>query len=90
MASAVGLYAAEEGMVELKEPVTTVRIFNTNTKRVMEVDIAVENGKIVREGNFKISGVSGTSFPIMVNFLDFGGSATGNLLPTGNPIDIFN
>lgn len=87
MASAVGLFAVEEGMVEMIEPITTVRIFNTNTERVMEVDVPTKDGKVVREGDFEISGVSGTSSPIMVNFLNFGGSTTGRTLPTGNAID---
>ncbi|MCC3648485.1 PrpF protein [Cytobacillus oceanisediminis] len=88
MASAVGLFAAEEGLVELREGSTLVRIYNTNTKRVMEVEIPVHNGHIVYEGDFSISGVSGTGSCIMVNFLDFGGAFTGKLLPTGNVTDV--
>src|SRR5699024_8208438 len=87
MASAVGLYAVEEGFVALKEGVTTVRIFNTNTERVMEVDVPVKNGEVVQSGDFEISGVSGAGPEIMVNFVDFGGAITGDLLPTGNITD---
>lgn len=87
MASAVGLYAVEEGLVRRTEGITTVRIYNTNTKRVMEVEVPVQNGQVVYEGDFSISGVSGTGSCIMVNFIDFGGAITGKLLPTGNTID---
>jgi 2-methylaconitate cis-trans-isomerase PrpF len=87
MASAVGLYAAEEGYVELQEPFTRVRIFNTNTNRVIEVEVPVVNGQIQYEGDFSIAGVSGTGAKIMVNFLDTGGTFSGRTLPTGNPID---
>jgi 2-methylaconitate cis-trans-isomerase PrpF len=87
MASAVGLFAVEEGLVKICEGITKVKIFNTNTKRVMEVEVPVEDGQITYEGDFSISGVSGTGSCIMVNFLDFGGSYTGDLLPTGNKID---
>ncbi|UFJ40304.1 PrpF protein [Brevibacillus humidisoli] len=87
MASAVGLYAAEEGYVELQEPVTCVRIFNTNTNKIIEVEIPVQDGQIQYEGDFSIAGVSGTGSRIMVNFLDSGGTFTGRTLPTGNPID---
>ena len=87
MASAVGLYAVEEGFVPLKEGVTTVRIFNTNTERVMEVDVPVKNGEVVQSGDFEISGVSGAGPEIMVNFVDFGGAITGDLFPTGNITD---
>ncbi len=90
MASAVGLFAVEEGLVELKEGSTKVRIFNTNTKRIMEVEIPVHNGHIVYDGDFSISGVSGTGSCIMVNFLDFGGALTGKLLPTGNVVDFIH
>lgn len=87
MAAAVGLYAVEEGLVYLKEDITTVRIFNTNTQRVIEVEVPVKNGKIAQTGNFQISGVAGTGPKIMVHFVDFGGAITGNLLPTGNVTD---
>ena len=87
MASAVGLYAVEEGFVTLEEGITTVRIFNTNTQKVMEVEIPVKDGEVVQKGEFQISGVSGTSTKIMVNFIGFGGALTGDLFPTGNTID---
>lgn len=87
MASAVGLYAVEEGFVALEEGITKVRLFNTNTQRVMEVEVPVENGKVVQTGDFQISGVSGTGPEIMVNFVEFGGAIAGNLLPTGNVTD---
>ncbi|MFT0800944.1 PrpF domain-containing protein [Bacillus swezeyi] len=87
MASAVGLFAVEEGLVKINEGITTVKIYNTNTKRIMEVEIPVKNGRVVYEGDFSISGVSGTGSCIMVNFLDFGGAFTGELLPTGNIVD---
>lgn len=88
MASAVGLYAVEEGLVELTEGITVVKIYNTNTKRVMEVEVPIHKGQVVYEGDFAISGVSGTGSCIKVNFLDFGGAITGELLPTGNATDL--
>lgn len=87
MATAVGLYAAEEGYVELQEPVTPVRIYNTNINKIIEVEIPVRDGQIQYEGDFSIAGVEGTASRIMVNFLDSGGTFTGNILPTGNPVD---
>jgi 2-methylaconitate cis-trans-isomerase PrpF len=87
MSSAVGLYAVEEGYVELTEPVTVVRIFNTNIGKIIEAEIPVKNGKILYEGDFSIDGVPGKAPRIMINFLDSGGAITGKLLPTGNPKD---
>ncbi|WP_240419494.1 2-methylaconitate cis-trans isomerase PrpF family protein [Paenibacillus periandrae] len=88
MATAVGLFAAEEGYVSLTDPVAVVRIFNTNTNKIIETEVHVKNGSIDYNGNFAIDGVPGTSSQIMVNFLDPGGAITGKLLPTGNVKDL--
>src|SRR5919206_2351426 len=37
--TAVGLYAVEEGYVPLTEPITSVKIYNTNTKKVIVAEI---------------------------------------------------
>lgn len=87
MSAAVGLYSVEEGFVPIQEPVTTVRIYNTNIDKMIEVDVPVKNGKIHYKGDFSIAGVPGTSSRVTVNFLDSGGSITGELLPTGNVKD---
>jgi 2-methylaconitate cis-trans-isomerase PrpF len=87
MACAVGLYALEEGYVELVEPITPVRIFNSNTSKIIEAEIPVKDGKVQYEGNFSIDGVPGKAPCIMLNFLDSGGAVTGRLLPTENPKD---
>ncbi|TCT21711.1 hypothetical protein EDD68_11015 [Melghiribacillus thermohalophilus] len=87
IATAVGLYAAEEGYVKLVEPITVVRIYNSNINKIIEVEIPVKNGEIQYEGDFEIDGVPGTASKIMVNFLDSGGAITGHLLPTGHVLD---
>lgn len=87
IAAAVGLYAVEEGYVRLAEPITSVCLYNTNTRRIIAVEIPVRNGQIQYNGDFSIAGVPGCSSKIMVNFLDSGGTFTGNTLPTGNPLD---
>ncbi|MGG1596539.1 2-methylaconitate cis-trans isomerase PrpF family protein [Paenibacillus naphthalenovorans] len=85
--TAVGLYAAEEGYVALTEPVTEVRIYNTNINKIIVAEIPVENGQIKYEGDFSIAGVPGVASKIMLNFLDSGGTFTGKTLPTGSPVD---
>lgn len=87
MATAVGLYAAEEGYVELTEPVTSVNIFNTNINKIIVAEIPVADGHIQYDGDFAIDGVPGSASKIMLNFLDSGGTFTGRTLPTGNPVD---
>lgn len=88
ISSAVGVYALENGLVEIMSPITTVRVYNTNTKKIIYEHIPTPNGKIVYSGDFEISGVPGTGNKIELEFLNPGGSFTGKLLPTGNTTDI--
>ncbi len=83
----VGPFAVDEGLVPVTEPVTTVRIFNTNTKKIIEAAVPVRDGKAVTEGDFVVNGVPGTGAKIVLNFVNSGGSRTGKLLPTGNVVD---
>ena len=41
ISSAVGPYAIEEGFVKASEPVTTVRIHNTNTNKILVAEVPV-------------------------------------------------
>ena len=83
----VGPFAVDEGLVPVSEPITKVRIFNTNTKKVIEATVPVRDGKALTEGDFLVNGVPGTGAKIVLNFVNSGGSKTGKLLPTGNVID---
>ena len=83
----VGPFAVDEGLVPVNEPITKVRIFNTNTKKVIEAAVPVRDGKALTEGDFLVNGVPGTGAKIVLNFVNSGGSKTGKLLPTGNVID---
>jgi methylitaconate Delta-isomerase len=83
----VGPFAVDEGLVSVTEPVTKVRIFNTNTKKVIEAAVPVKDGKALTEGDFFVNGVPGTGAKIVLNFVNSGGSKTGKLLPTGNVVD---
>jgi 2-methylaconitate cis-trans-isomerase PrpF len=85
--SAVGAFAVHENMVEPVEPVTTVKIYNTNLQRILTVEVPVA-GRTPREaGDYAVPGVPGTGAPILVDFAATAGGATGSLLPTGNPVD---
>lgn len=88
ISSAVGPYAIEKGLVAAQEPITKVRIFNTNTKKVIVAEVEVENGRVKTEGDCSIPGVPGTGSPIYLSFTRAEGAVTGKLFPTGNPIDI--
>lgn len=88
ISSAVGPYAIEQGLVPAIEPITTVRIFNTNTQKVIIAEVEVENGQVKTEGMCSIPGVPGTGSPIYLSFTNAEGAVTGKLFPTGNSIDV--
>jgi len=83
----VGPFAVDEGLVPITEPVTTVRIFNTNTKKIIEAAVPVRNGKALTEGDFMVQGVPRSGARILLNFVNAGGAKTGKLLPTGRVVD---
>ncbi|AJQ29848.1 2-methylaconitate cis-trans isomerase PrpF family protein [Pelosinus fermentans] len=87
MSSGVGPFAIQKGLVVIEEPITKVRIYNTNTKKIIEAEIPVKDGEVITEGDYSIDGVPGTGARITLNFLNSGGSKTGKLLPTGNVVD---
>ena len=87
ISSAVGPYAVGRGLVKAEEPFTIVRIYNTNTKKMIYSKVPVKKGKVVSDGDYAIDGVPGTGAKIELSFMDPGGATTGKLLPTGNVVD---
>jgi 2-methylaconitate cis-trans-isomerase PrpF len=87
LSSAVGPFAIDHGLVPVSEGVTTVRIHNTNTAKVIVAEVPVGDGRALVEGDYAIPGVPGTGARIDLEFLEPAGSATGALLPTGRPTD---
>ena len=88
IASAVGPYAVDEGLVEAAEPITTVHIFNTNTQKEIIASVPVKDGRFMSEGDFSIDGVPGTASKVTLQFVDPQGAASGRLLPTGHVKDV--
>ncbi|MCX7779661.1 MAG: 3-methylitaconate isomerase [Negativicutes bacterium] len=87
ISSAVGPYAIDEGFVIAREPITTVRIHNTNTGKILVAEVPTEGGLAKVKGDCRIDGVPGTGAKIMMDFYDTTGSVTGKMLPTGKPVD---
>lgn len=88
ISSAVGSYAIEKGLVEVTSPETVVRIYNTNTKKIIYSHVQTPGGKVSYDGDFSIAGVPGTSSVVKLAFKDPAGAMTGKLLPTGNVVDV--
>lgn len=90
MLAGVGPFAIETGLVAAHGPVTSVRIHNVNTRKLIEARVQTPDGRVRYDGDARIDGVPGTAAPIQLVFLDTAGSKTGKLLPTGSPIDVIN
>ena len=83
ISAGVGPFAIDEGLVPAVEPVTKIRIFNTNTQKVITAEVPVKNGKAVVAGDYQIAGVPGTGAKITLDFAQTGGTLGKGLLPTG-------
>ena len=87
ISAAVGAYAIEERFVRPTDPVTLVRIHNTNIGRVLLAEVPVLGGHPVVDGDEVVDGVPGTGAPIVLDYADAVGGATGSLFPTGRQRD---
>jgi hypothetical protein len=92
MTAAVPAFAVEEGMVDIVEPVTTVRLLNKNTNKYINVTVPIdpETHSFAQDGDCAIAGVDGTAAELRVDFLNPAGSKTGKLLPTGKTLDVLD
>lgn len=89
ISSAVGPFAIDEGLVKAVEPITTVKILNTNTGQIIESQVRVEQGHAMVHGEERIFGVPSTGSRIDMKIFGAGGATTGRLFPTGNRRDVF-
>ncbi len=83
MSSAVGPFAVDEGLVAASGDQAVVRIYNTNTSKIIVSRFALDDGLAAVDGDFALPGVGGAGAPIRLEFLDLGGAGTGKLLPSG-------
>lgn len=90
MLSGVGPFALENGLVEARDPITKLRVFNINTQKIVEAIVQTPGGIVTYDGDTRIDGVPGTGAAIQLNFLDAAGAKTGKLFPTGNRIDVID
>ncbi len=88
ISAGVGPFAIDEGLVPAQEGITRVRIYNTNTAKVLVASVPVQDGRAMVEGDYEVPGVPGTGAEIGMNWAATVGAKTGRLLPTGNPTDM--
>lgn len=99
MSSIVGPAAWDQGFISRDKTTlekdedgqewATVRIFNTNTSKVMVSRFKVVGNPPIYspQGEYVMDGVPGTNSMITMSFMDPAGAKTGKALPTGKPID---
>ena len=87
MSSAVGPFAVDEGLVPAAGETAVVRVYNTNTQKLIHAHFLLDDGRARVEGDLAIPGVAGTGAPVRLDFLSPGGATTGRLLPSGQVRD---
>jgi 2-methylaconitate cis-trans-isomerase PrpF len=87
MLAGVGPFAIESGLVPAEDGETRVMIRAVNTGALIEAVVQTPGGRVRYDGDTAIAGVPGTAAPILLNFADAVGGATGKLMPTGKPLD---
>lgn len=83
ISAGVGPFAIDEGLINAEEPITRVRIYNTNTQKILIAEVPVKNGIAEVAGDYHIDGVPGTGAKILLDFAQTGGTIGKGLLPTG-------
>jgi len=88
MLAGIGPFAIEKGLVPAGDGETRVLIRAVNTGALIEAVVQTPGGVVTYEGETAIAGVPGTAAPVVLNFADAVGGATGRLLPTGQATDV--
>ena len=80
ISSGVGPFAIEKGLVKAVKGITSVKIFNTNTEKLIIEEVQTPEEKVEYFGEFAIAGVPGTSAPIKLKFMNPSGTLGNGLL----------
>jgi 2-methylaconitate isomerase len=87
ISAGVGPFAIDEHLIEATQPYTTVRIYNTNTDKVLRAKVPVREGKAQVTGDCVVAGVPGAGAAIVMDYSGTVGAVSGKLLPTGRVVD---
>ncbi len=86
LTAGVAAFAIWENMARPVEPMTEVRIYNTNLDAVIVAEVPVRDGRPLERGEYAMPGVPGTGAKITLNMAGTAGGTTGSLLPTGDAV----
>ena len=87
ISAAVGPFALAKGLVRPVEPITRIRIYNTNIDEILLQELTVCGAQPRLGGDFVNAGVPGSGAAIFTDFSRAVGTKTGKMLPTGNVSD---
>ncbi|KAM0262612.1 hypothetical protein ACHAQJ_001657 [Trichoderma viride] len=99
MTAAIGPFALDEGLLGSSNGrlasatnYESVRIYNTNTKKIIIASFLVnrDGPKFVPHGTYRMDGVPDTASKISLSFQSPSGTQTGKMLPTGQGITPMN
>ncbi len=90
ISSAVGPFAIDEGLVPAVEPITVVRVLNTNTNKIIEEHVRVEDGHAMVDGDGVIRGVPGTGSRIDMYFMEPSRCTDRKAVPDGQTARMYS
>ena len=84
ISAAIGPFGVDEGMVDVRRPITTVRVLSVNTGQRYLCHVPIgQDGRAEVEGEYTIDGVPAPGARIALEYLEPGGSVGRGVLPTG-------
>ena len=90
MSAAIPMFLLHNGLLRAGDPITEVRIFNTNTAVVTDCRVRTPDGLPVIPADTEIPGVHGQFPGVELSLREPVGAKTGQLLPTGRVRDEFD
>lgn len=84
----VGPWAIDNNLLRPVDDTTPVRIHTVNNGSLAIAHVQTPDNAVTYEGDTCIDGVPGSAAPILIDFQNIAGANCGDILPTGNLIDI--
>ncbi|MFC8504225.1 PrpF domain-containing protein [Pedococcus sp. NPDC057267] len=86
-ATAIALYAVQNGIVAAGDVATRVTMRNLNTEAVLSGTVATPRRRVPTSGQARVPGSTAPGVPVRLSFHAPWGQTTGALLPTGSASD---
>jgi 2-methylaconitate cis-trans-isomerase PrpF len=88
LSAAVSAYALDAGLLEREGERASARVWNANTGAVFLLEHPLEDGRLPRAGEYRMSGAGGPGPRIDLRFLEPGGEKTGSMFPRGRTTEL--